>query len=197
MNISKNTRETLFTLAYIIMALVGTTAAGLLTFGWKFFVFPRPLLPFYVIGLAGALIYASVQLRGFGFVFLMLVLFYLGELAMMGSLRGPALMPKLTGAAIFTLPIGIMLVTASYISRSLHRLKFGKFVIMAVLVAVGYGVMLILWLGRSHVALQSSALLYQSLVGLKVGAGIGLGVELVDLFGGHRPSRAYDLPGNS
>lgn len=197
MSMSRNTQETLFTIAYILMAVVGTTAAGLLTFGVKFFAFPRPIVPFYVIGLAGALIYASVQLRGFGFVFLVLVLFYLGELAMLGSLRGPALVPKLTSAAIFTLPIGVMLVIASYICRSLQRLRFGKFIIIAALVAIGYGVMLILWLGRSHVGLQTSALLYQSLVGLKVGAGIGLGVELVDFFGGPRPSRAYDLPGNS
>ena len=196
MSMSRNTRETLFTLAYIIMALIGTTAAGLLTFRWKFFVLPRPLLPFLIIGLAGALIYAAVQWRGFGFVLLVLVLFYSGELAMMGSLRGPALVPKLASAAIFTLPVGIMLVVAFYISRSLHRLKFGKFVITAVLVAIGYGVMLVLWLGRSHVPLQANALLYQALVGLKVGAGIGLGVELVDLFGGHQPTRAYDLSEN-
>jgi hypothetical protein len=192
MSASRNTKETLFTLAYILLGVAGSVGAGLLTYGGRFLQFPRPAVPFLLVGLAGALIYASAQLRGLGLTLLMAVLFYLSQLALLGSLRGPALAAKLVDAAILTGPVGTALVVSAYLSRALGRIKFGKFALTAVVVAVGYTVMVLLWLVkvRPEQASQSAltqAVLAQAFIGLKIGAGIGLGVELVDLLGGPRP----------
>lgn len=183
MSDNQNTRETLLTLGYVILGLAGACAAGLLTFSTKFFNLPRPMAPYIIVGLGGALIYASVRLRGAGYALLMLVLMYFAQLALVGPLRGPMLTHRLVSAAIFALPVGIALLVSAYIYKGLPRLRFGKFVVMAVVVAIGYVVMLVLWLARSHAPMHKGVFIAQAVMGLKVGAGIGLGLELVDLFG--------------
>jgi hypothetical protein len=182
MSDNKNTRETLLTLGYVIFGLAGSFAAGLLTFSTKFFHLPRPMAPYIIVGLAGALIYASVRMRGAGYAVLMVVLMYFAQLALVGPLRGAAIAGRLTAAAIYALPVGVALLISAYMYKGLPNLRFGKFVVMAVIVAIGYLVMLALWLARSKMPMQSGVLVAQAVMGLKVGAGIGLGLELVDLF---------------
>jgi hypothetical protein len=191
--VSKATRESLFTVAYVVVGLVAVIAVGYLTLGYQFFQFtrpdghPGPMLPFLVVGLTGSLIYAIVQMRGAGLAILMILLLFLTQVAMTPPIRPN----KLVAAALYSLPIGFALLTGAYVQKALTRFKIGRFTVMGVIVAAGYGLMMLLWLVRSPVGIQGKLVLRQALVGLELGAAMGLGFELVDLIG-PRPKPKLD-----
>jgi hypothetical protein len=187
--VSKATRESLFTLAYVVVGLIAVVAVGGLTFRGRFFHFPQPMLPFLIVGLTGAIIYATVQMRGAGLAILMIVLLYLTQVAMMPP---KSRLASLGAAAIFAIPVGFALIAGAYVQKALGgRFKIGRFVVMGLTVAAGYGLMILLWLVRSHVDIQWKLVLRQALVGLELGAAMGFGFELVDLIG-PRPKHEYD-----
>ena len=188
---SKATRESLFTVAYVVIGLIAVVVVGCLTFRHRFFHLPRPLLPFLVVGLTGGLIYAVVQMRGAGLAILMIVLLYLAQVAMSPPVR-PA---TLATAAIFALPVGFALLAGAYVQKALTRFRIGRFVVMGAIVALGYGLMMVLFLVRTHVDIRMGLVFRQAFIGLKLGAAMGLGFELVDLVG-PRPHHelVYDRP---
>jgi hypothetical protein len=177
--VRKATRESLFTAAYIVFGLTAAILVGYLTYRHHFFNFPQPMLPFLVVGLTGALIYAAVQLRGVWLALLVIALLFLAQVAMTPPIRANSV----AAAATYALPIGFALMAAAYVQRSLVRLKFGRFIIMGLFVAAGYAVMMLLFLIRAHVDVFIDTIFKQSFIGLKLGAAMGLGFELVDLFG--------------
>jgi hypothetical protein len=185
--VTRAVRESLFTAAYVIVGLTAVILVGYLTFGHRFFYFPRPMLPFLVVGLTGALIYAAVQMRGAGLALLMIALLYLAQVALTPPIRGASL----AAAATYALPIGFALLAASFVQKSLARIKFGRFILMGLFVAAGYAAMMVLFLVRSHVDVLAGTVFRQAFLGLKLGAAMGLGFELVDLFG-PRPRYWYD-----
>lgn len=184
---TKTARESLFTVAYVIIGLIATVAVGYLTFRHRFFHFPRPMLPFIVVGLTGAIIYATVQMRGAGLAILMIVLLYLTQVAMTPPIRPAAL----AAAAMFALPVGFALLAGSYAQKALARFKIGRFIVMGAIVAVGYGLMMVLFLIRTHFDIRMGLVFSQAFMGLKLGAAMGLGFELVDLIG-PRPKHELD-----
>jgi hypothetical protein len=190
-----NTRDTLLTLGYLVLGLSGALAAGMLAYGpQRLFRTPQALLSFVIVGSAGALFYTAVRLRGAGLVALILILLYAAQLTRVGPLRGPALPTRLVSAAIYALPVGITLIIGAYLYKKLARIRVGKFLLMAALVAVGYVVMLALWLAKNHAPLQPNLLASQAWIGVRVGGLIGLGLELVDLFANvGRPAAEVDI----
>lgn len=184
---SKAARESLFTIAYVIIGLVAVVAVGYLSYRNRFFHLPRPMLPFIVVGLTGSLIYATVQMRGAGLAILMIVLLYLIQVAMTPPIRPAAL----AAAAMFALPVGFALLAGSYAQKALARFKIGRFIVMGAIVAVGYGLMMVLFLIRSRFDIRMGLVFSQAYVGLKLGAATGLGFELVDLIG-PRPKHEYE-----
>lgn len=177
----KVTRESLFTLAYIVTGIAGALVAWTLTKGLR----PVPVLPFIIVGFFGALIYAVVQMRGAGLVILTIALLYLVVLVTNGSLRRfPA--ASLTYAALYTLPVGFALAAAAYVQKVLGRLKIGRFVVTGLIIAAGYALMIVLVFIRRHDDIQGAIVFKQVLVGFKLGAAMGLGFELVDLIGPRR-----------
>lgn len=188
---SKATRESLFTVAYVVVGLIAALIVGYLSFRHRFLQLPRPMLPFLVVGLTGALIYAIVQMRGAGLAILMILLLLLIQVAMTPPIR-PA---SLAAAAIFALPVGFALLAGSHAQKALARFKIGRFIVMGAILAVGYGLMMVLFLIRSHFDIRMGLIFSQAFMGLKLGAAMGLGFELVDLIG-PRPRRdfEYDQP---
>jgi hypothetical protein len=189
----KLTRESVPTIAYVTVGPIAAIVVGYVNFQRGFFHLPRPMLPFLVVGLTCALMYATVQLRRAGLAILMIVLLYLMQVAMTPPIRASSLAP----AAIFAIPVGFALLAGSYAQKALARFKIGRFVVMGVIVAAGYGLMMLLWLIRQHVAMQGRFVLLQALVGLELGAAMGLGFELVDLLGPRlklRPKRSAPSP---
>lgn len=166
-------------------------AVGYLTFHHRFFHLPRPMLPFLVVGLTGALIYASVQMRGAGFVGLMVALLFLIQVAMTPPIRPNSLLY----AALYALPVGFALAAAAYVQKALVRFKFGRFLVMGLIVGAGYALMILLFLFKSHVDIRLYTIWNQTFLGAKLGAAMGLGFELIDLLGPrphHEPD--YDRP---
>ncbi len=179
---SKATRESLFTVAYVVVGLIAAIIVGYLTLQKRLFHFPLPMLPFLAVGLTGALVYALVQMRRAGLAILMILLLFLMQAAMVPPIR-PA---SLAAAAMFAIPVGFALLGGAYAQKSLARLKVGRFIVMGIIVAAGYGVMMLLWLIRSHTDVRMDLVFRQALVGLELGAAMGLGFELVDLVGPRR-----------
>jgi len=189
--LSKTTRETLFTLGYIVVGLIAVLAVGYLTFHKRFLHFPRPMLAYIIVGLTGALIYAAVQMRGAGLAILMIALLFLSQVALTPPIRTSSLV----SAAMYALPVGLALLAAAYAQKSLDRYKIGRFLIMGLIVGAGYMLMILLFLFKSHVEIRFGTVLNQTFLGVKLGAAMGLGFELIDLIGPrphHEPD--YDRP---
>jgi hypothetical protein len=177
--VTKSTRETLFTAAYLVVGVAAAIVVGYLTYKQRFSHYPQPLLPILVAGISGALLYAAVQMRGFGVTLLMLVMLYLAHVAMAPPIR----VSSLVGAAIFYLPVGTSMIVSSYVMKRLQRVKFGKFLLMAIIVGLGYAVMVVLFLLRSHADVRPGLIADQAFLGAKLGAGLGIAFELVDFLG--------------
>ena len=190
---SKPTRESISTIAYVAVGIVAGIVVGCLVSGKRFFHFPRPMLPFLVVGLTGALMYATVQLRRTGLAILMIVLLFLTQVAMTPPIRASSL----AAGAIFAIPVGFALLAGSYAQKALARFKIGRFIVMGAIVAVGYGLMMVLFLIHSHTGIRMVWVRTQALVGLELGAAMGLGFELVDLLGPrlkHQPKQPAPGP---
>jgi hypothetical protein len=177
--VSKLTRESISTIAYVTVGLIAAVVVGCINYQRGFFHLPRPLLPFLVVGFTGALMYATVQLRRAGLAILMIVLLYLSQVAMTPPIRSSSL----AAGAIFALPVGFALLAGSYAQKALARFKIGRFIVMGTIVAVGYGLMMVLFLIHSHTGIRMVWVRTQALVGLELGAAMGLGFELVDILG--------------
>jgi hypothetical protein len=187
------TRESISTIAYVTVGPIAAIVVGYVNFQRGFFHLPRPMLPFLVVGLTCALMYATVQLRRAGLAILMIALLYLMQVAMTPPIRASSLAP----AAIFAIPVGFALLAGSYAQKALARFKIGRFIVMGAIVAVGYGLMMLLFLVRSHTDIRMVWVRTQALVGLELGAAMGLAFELVDLLGprlNHQPKRPAPGP---
>jgi hypothetical protein len=130
----------------------------------------------------GALIYASVQMRGAGYAVAVIAFWCLLRAALNGALL------SLEGPATYALPVGFALMAGAYVQKSLTRFKFGRFISMGVIVGAGYALYML-----SHLILGEGggglgAVWHQTLVGAELGAAMGLGFELIDLIG-PRPER--------
>jgi hypothetical protein len=190
--VTKNGRETLLTIAYLVMGLGGTMLAGYLTYGSRFTHAPRPLLLLFTVGLGGTLIYTALRLRGYGYAILMVVLMYLGQLALL--FRPPLRPHYFVDAAFFAVPVGAAFIVSSALYRRFERLKFGRFVLMGLIVGFAYLIMIAAFLIREHGPLRVGILWAQTFIGMKMGAGIGLGLELVEFFSAPTKAQAEDLP---
>ncbi len=175
----KNTRETLLTILYILLGIGAAVLAGYWVIGRPFFRHGSILVRFLVVGFSGSLVYAAARLRGLGYCVMMIVLMFLGQVALDPPLRAESAII----AALWALPVGIAFTASGFTFKSLERIPIGKFIIMALFVGLGYGIGMVAFLTKAHAALHLAPVLRQTVAGLKVGALMGLGMEIVDLVG--------------
>ena len=180
---SRTTRRILFTLGYVTVGLIAVVAVGGLTFHRQFFHVPEPMLSFLILGLMGALIYASVQMRGAWSAVLVIALWCIIEVAM-----NPGSLLSTAAAIAYCLLVGFPVMAAAYVQKSLTRFKFARFIIMGLAVSAGYTLMTLLFVDVAGVGTRLGAIWNQTFLGLKLGAAMGLGFELIDLIG-PRPKR--------
>jgi hypothetical protein len=175
--VSRTARRTLFTAGYVAVGLAAAASVGLLTYRRQFLHFPEPMLSVLLLGLTAALIYASAQMYRIWPAAMAIVLsFVLRVLLTPGSY-------SLSGAAIYTVLVGVGLVAGAYLQKSLARLRFGRFIGMALATGAGYAVMTLVFLSMPRVDTQIGAFWSQTWLGIKLGAATGLGFELIDLIG--------------
>jgi hypothetical protein len=177
--VTKNSRETWQTVGYIIFGLAGTFLAGYLIYHNRMLHTPQPFFLLLSVGLSGTLIYAALRLRGYGYAILMVVLMYLGQLAIL--FRPPLRPGYFVSAAIFAVPVGAAFIVSSALYRRFERFRFGRFVLMGLIVGLAYLIMIMAFLIREHGPMRAGILWAQTLIGMKMGAGIGLGLELAEL----------------
>ena len=168
-------RRILFTFGYVAVALIAVVAVGYLTYHGQFFHLPETMLEFLLFGLMGALIYASAQMRGPAYAVVVIVFWLLVRTALKGDLLA------LAGQAAYALPVGFALMAAAYAQKSLTRFRFGRFLVMGVIVGAGYGLWMLTHLIVREGGLQ--AIGQAMIVGAELGAATGLGFELIDLIG--------------
>ncbi len=183
---SRTKRAVFFTIGYVVVGLIAVVAVGCLTYRRQCFHFPEPALSVILLGLMDALIYASVQMGGAGHAVLVIALSFLVRVA---------LTPRsysLVAAAIYTLLVGFSLMAAAYVQKSLTGFKFGRFVSTGLILGAGYALMTIVLLMVSNGQFRLGTLWNQTFLGLKLGAAMGLGFELID-FIGPRPERRRRL----
>jgi hypothetical protein len=176
-HVTKTAREVLFTVGYVAVGLVAVVAVGYLNYHLRFFHSPEPMMSFLVLGLMGALIYASVQMRGAGYAVVVIAFWCLLRAALNGDLL------SLAGPATYALPVGFALMAGAYVQKSLSRLKFGRFISMGVMVGAGYALYMLSHLILGDGGSRLGAVWHQTLVGAELGAALGLGFELVDFIG--------------
>jgi len=180
--VSTTTREVLFTVGYVVAGLVAVVCVGYVTYQKGFFHFPEPMMSFLFLGLVGALVYASVQLRGAGYAVLAIAFLFLTEVDV------DSVPDSLVGTAIYALPVGFALMAAAYVQKLLARLRFGRFISMGLIFGAGFALRALLSLLMSGAGFSPGAVWEQALLGAKLGAAMGLGFELIDLIG-PRPER--------
>jgi hypothetical protein len=167
----------LFTIGYVAVGLIAVVAVGYLTYHKGFFHSSEPMLSFLILGLMGALIYASVQMRGAGYAVVVIAVWCLLRAALNGDLL------SLEAPAIYALPVGFALMAAAYVQKSLSRFKFGLFISMGVIVGAGYALYMLSHLILGEGGIRLGTVWYQTVLGAKLGAAMGLGFELIDLIG--------------
>lgn len=182
------TRGILFTLGYVAVGLIAVVAVGCLTYRRQFFHFPEPMLSLLLLGLMGALIYASVQMDLAGYAVLVTALSLVARVAL--SPRSYSLL----AAVVYTLLVGFALMAAAYVQKSLTGLRFGRFVTMGLIVALGYALMTVVLITMLSIETNLNALWSQTFLGAKLGAAMGLGFELIDLIGPRPQYERYPLP---
>jgi hypothetical protein len=187
--VSRTTRETLFTIGYVAVGLIAVVAVGYLSHHRWFFHFPEPMLSFLILGLMGALIYASVQMRGAGYAVLVIALWCLVRAALNGDLL------SLEAPAMYALPVGFALMAAAYVQKSLSRLKFGRFISMGLIVGIGYALYILVYLIMGGGGIRLGTVWNQTFLGAKLGAAMGLGFELIDLIGSRPEHEPRPGPG--
>jgi|UniRef100_A0A7V3PUV8 hypothetical protein len=183
--VSRNTEESLRTLGYIICGLV----AGWLN--WRVLPFrsyvltPPQLLPFLVVGVAGGLIYAGTRLRGFGYGMMMVGLLFFLQLALMPPLRPETVIR----AGLWALPVGLSFLFAGVLFKLLVRWQFGKFLLMGMLVGIGYMLVLIFFRLRAQEPIFRQQLAGQFVLGAMLGGFLGILIEGVEFI---FPLRRFD-----
>lgn len=176
-DVSNTTRAVLFTVGYVIAGLVASAAVGFLSIHGAFLHSLDSALSFLVLGLMGGLIYASVQMGSAWYAVLVIASWCLVRAALNGDLFG------IQGPAAYVLPVGFAFMVGTYVQKSLTRLKFGRFISMALIVGIGHALnmlaLLLVGLGTTPLRLVWQ----QTFLGVELGAATGLGFELVDLIG--------------
>ena len=167
----------LFTLGYVTAGLIAVVAVGGLTYHRQVLHFPEPLLSLLLLGLTAALIYASVQMDVPGYTVPVIMLSLMARVAL--SPRSYSIL----AAAIYTLIVGLALIAGAYVQKSLAGFKFGRFIGMGLSVGVGYALLTVVLLMVYDGQVRLGAVWEQTLLGMKLGAALGLGFELIDLIG--------------
>lgn len=172
---AKTPRKTPFTIGYLAAGLVAVVIVGYLTYQKQFLQFPEPALSVLLLGLTGGLIYAFAQMRRRRFAALVIAASFLVRVG---------LTPRsysFVAAAIYTLVVGFALVAGAYVQKSLTFLKFGRFISMGLILGAGYALMTLLLAGMWDIPTTPGTLWSQMFLGVKMGAAMGLGFELIDL----------------
>ncbi len=193
---TKATKETLFTVIYLVVGVFAAIISGYWIHTRVFQPDGRMLLfSVIVAGFMGSLLHVVFRFRGWGYVLLVIGLAYLLQVSIRWPLRTSNLLP----AAIESLPVMLAFALSSHLYRKLRVIPVGKFLILAVLLALAYTVRSIILAALQDASISVGTILrvlthkLGGLAGLKTGAAIGLGLELVDLLDRRRGIDDMDL----
>lgn len=171
------TEETLLVLAWVAAAVLGAAAAGLLTVGRVIWTHPYVLLSFAIVGVAGGLIHAAFRLDSPAYTITTVLLLALARWTLTPPLNAAGAL----NALIFALPVGGAFVLWEWINRRLGRVRLGKFVLLGLLLGAAHALVAFVLVHRLGQIFRGPVVLRQLLAGIKLGALVGFGIEIVDL----------------
>jgi hypothetical protein len=160
---------------YILLGTLCSVILGYIFAGSKIFVTYNPEFQFILYGVIGSLLLAILKFRSLkDFILVSVIIFVLELLTYRFSSVGVA-----SGRLIFMIGVaGVIYIYHTYFEKHISGMIFGKFVILAGLMATMEIVITILAAALIYVPSFKIYLLTQSFIGLLFGAGIGLGFEL-------------------
>ncbi|MBN2538173.1 hypothetical protein JXB37_07860 [candidate division WOR-3 bacterium] len=173
---TRATRDSLMVVGYTLAGMLATAVAGWVTLGpivfnrWDF------LLRYLVVGFSGALIYLGVRTRAWGHALVMAGVLFIGYVVLGGQFSAKVAL----NAAIWTVPVAGMLILSSWLFGVLGRTPFGKFLLMGLLLGVGYGIGAFAWLALNPMPLTAANVLGQAIGGLRLGGLLGFVLEAMD-----------------
>lgn len=173
----KSTWETLWTMIYIV---AGLTAGWLTWFflpGRKMAHLPPKLLPFLILGFAGALIYAAIRLRGLGYAIMMVILLFFLQMALTPPLRKEAAIR----AGIWAAPFGVAFIASAYLFRLLRRIPVGKFILMGIMAGLAQAVAAAVFRIRAGETVSKVLFIWQVTIGGMLGIFLGTLIEIFEL----------------
>lgn len=174
--LTRTTRELILIAAYVLAGTLGAGIAGLIGLGTTLFTDFYFLLNYLIVGFAGGLIYAALRLDSPLYAFTTVALLWLGFYAF----NPPLTSGSMIDAAIRALATGGGLVALAFICRRLGRIPFGKFLLFGLILGLATGVGALLVLLRQGRAIELERVIRFTVTGLRVGALIGLGMEIID-----------------
>jgi hypothetical protein len=189
---SKSAHESLWTVIYLVAGVVAAWLTWFFLPGRKFSHSAPNLLPFIIAGSAGALIYASIKLRGLGSAVIMIFLMFLLQLALIPPLRTEAAIR----AGLWAVPVGLSFLISAYLFKICQGLPIGKFILMALFLGFAYAFVAALFRLRAGLSVYKGLLLWQFTVGAMLGGFLGILIELFELIPARKKSSpaGFDLP---
>lgn len=165
-------------LLYLITGMAGSIIVGLISFGSKIFIYSLPAFHFILVGVAGAIIFATVRffkkwIAATVVLVLALLLLITFKLTQSPQFVFQILMAITTGYTIFAM--------ACLYRTKLGKLLIGKFVLVGLAlgilyVALAYGRFISLGMPATY-----SSLRFFAVFGFLIGCGLGVGIEIGEL----------------
>lgn len=160
--------------------MIGCMLIGYLFLGSRIFIPRDPAFQFIVYGFIGSVMFSILRfssLRSFLFVS---VLFYLIEVTIIKFGKVDIFFARFL---FFWGVVGSIFIFYKFFYLNLKVLKIGKFIILGGILALAN--MLIVSIGGQFVSVDNLKAIIegQAFFGLLIGSGIGLGIEIAELFG--------------
>lgn len=186
-SITKNNREMMRTFAHIVFGLAGTVLAGFFIYHERTLYAPRPLLfPLLLFGLGGTLIYTMFRFRCYAYAIMIIIFMGLGRIVLCpDDIIKSQLSGYFVSAAIYAIPIGTAFIISYVLYQRLERLKFGRCILMGIVIGIAYFIRSMASLFLEHASRNGntgSILWNQTFIGIIMGVGIGLGLEVAEIF---------------
>jgi hypothetical protein len=164
-------------LLIISMGTICNFTLGVLLFGWHLQEYAFQV-QFLVVGLVGSCFFAAMKFSQVKDAVLLLVLLYLLYATLFSIKR----LDLLLGHACFFASVGgALYLFHHFLNAKLHKLKVGKFFVLALMIAVMYAVSTAVVGAFLAVPDLKHEITRNLLIGFIVGSGMGIGFELSEM----------------
>lgn len=165
-------------LLYVIAGAGASIIIGFISLGPRIFIYTLPAFHFILVGIAGAIIFATVRFYNKWTAALAVLILAFILMIILKILK----IPQFVFQIIWAIASGYLIFAMACLYRTkLGKLPIGKFLIVGIAlailyVALAYGRLMMLGMPATYLSLRPSAIL-----GFLIGCGLGVGIEVGEL----------------